>query len=397
MKISFIILTHNRRDDLLRTLDHLMRNPPAAIGGWECVVVDNASTDDTSSAVSAKFPEMKLVVRSKNVGSVARNAGVARSAGEYLVFLDDDSYPLGDTVQRSVEYLDAHPAVALVGGRVFLPDGQEDASALPIIMPACALCVRRLAFEAVGGFCKDFFRQAEEYDLIFKLLHAGWDVQRFEDLHYRHEKVPRSRSSELILSMDLQNNLLLLSRYVPLPWRGWLEADWLQRYSALLNHAGFSGRIGAIVDEAQRIIADEAGASQRVLSDDLIERIFMFDEQHRSVHSWAAALRIRKVVIADYSKNVHATWRAARLAGLEVVAIADSHPAYAELCYRGIPIVPDDVALARGAQGIVVSTINPAQVERRAIALRRAQLPVLTLWQGKDLPPSHALMSITNV
>lgn len=386
MKVSFVILTFNRRDDLLATLGALTQNPAMPGGEWQAIVVDNASTDDTAAAVGAKFPDVTVVRRPSNEGSVARNAGVAVASAPYVVFLDDDSYPLGETIARSIDFLESQPDVALVGGRVLLPDGSEDAAAFPIIVPACAMCVRREAFDRVGGFSQEFFRQAEEYDLIFRLLHAGWRVERFEDLEYRHEKVARSRSSELILTMDLRNNLLLLDRYLPEPWKGWLGLDWTRRYAAILRHAGLENRITDVLAEAQAIILADDGASRRILSEPIIEKIFGFERQRRHIAEWARDGRIRSVVIADYSKSLHSTWRAARLAGLDILSIADNSPAFDGMQYRRIPIELDALALARNSDGVILSTVNPAAIDQRCNQLQMStDRPVIKLWEGQYL------------
>jgi glycosyltransferase involved in cell wall biosynthesis len=61
---------------------------------FETIVVDNASTDGTANAVSVAFPEGRILAERVNRGACAKNAGLAIARGKYVVFLDDDSYPL---------------------------------------------------------------------------------------------------------------------------------------------------------------------------------------------------------------------------------------------------------------------------------------------------------------
>ncbi len=382
-RLSYVVLTHNRREALLQTLRVLTDHTPLPAEQWEAIVVDNASTDGAADAVRRAFPNINVLLRPRNEGSPARNIGARCARGEVVIFLDDDSYPCGDTVRQCLDYFDAHYRVGTVGGPVYLPDGSEDAAALPIVMPACALCVRREAFMAVGGFCSDFFRQAEEYDLIFRMLEAGWDVRRLPGLIFRHEKVATSRNSELIYQMDLQNNLVLSARFLPRQLRSAYRHDWLQRYTALARHAGCEDAVRNAIANARQAAIHEAHNGRLTLDAALVEVIFQLAHQQRCVAQWAEQNHIRRVVIADYTKNLYATWRACRLAGLEIAAVCDNHPAYSAMQYRGIDIVTEARASRWPVDGVVLSNINPARINQRLAQLRHRfgeSVPILHLW-----------------
>ena len=96
MILSYVILTHNRRDSLLHTLEQLKNNPPLAAGGWETWVVDNGSTDGTTRAVADTYPHVNVIHRAKNEGVWARQYAIDRAGGKYIGLLDDDSYPIDD-------------------------------------------------------------------------------------------------------------------------------------------------------------------------------------------------------------------------------------------------------------------------------------------------------------
>ncbi len=387
MSFSYVIVTHNRRQPLLRTLGILHETTPSNAGAWECLVVDNGSTDGTAEAVAAHFPGVQFLRRRRNEGVAARNHGIFAATGRYVVLLDDDSYPTGDAVARSVEYLDANAEVAAVVGRCDLPSGASEACALPAVMLSGAVCARRAAFDEVGGFRHEFFRKAGEYDVSFRMWEAGYRIDRFEDIVYRHDKVATGRSAALAHRMDLRNNLILCERYFPSPLRQHYRADWTQRYTAVAGHDGYAAAARRARLEARWWAAREALRGRQTLSMATLDHVLHLSEQQQLVRDWARRHGIRRVIVADFGKNLFATVLACRTAELRVLAVADDAPAFAGTNYRGIPIAPDDALTHHHADGIVISTINPAQIDRRVSTLRdRFDLPVLRLWRPRLMP-----------
>ncbi|MCC7350017.1 MAG: glycosyltransferase [Phycisphaerales bacterium] len=389
MIISYIIITHNRCQTLMANLARLERQTPWRRDQWELFVVDNASTDQTAQTVASWFPTVNLIRRPTNEGMSARNHAIESARGKYIVFLDDDSYPMGTALKDSVAYLEAHPKTAAVVGRVVLPNGECEAPAMPAVTLGGASVVRREVLKKVGGFAAEFFRQAEEYDLSFRIWEAGYIIERFEDVLFGHDKVPASRSSDLTARMDLRNNLILAERYLPKPLRREYRRDWLRRYGLLALHEGHRQAAMQAIAEARRMARTESDAGRRILKSRTIESIFDLEMQAGMVKQWAVTRGIGRVAIAGMSKNLYATFRAARRAGLEIAAIVDSHPAFAGRSYRGLPICPVITIDKLDVQGVVLSNVNPAQVDGRIKELSWCfRGPVLRLWEPKYLRPA---------
>ncbi len=200
-RVGVVIITRDRSTELCRTLAALER----IAGGLSVVVVDNASTDDTSAMVRAEFPDVRLIRMSVNLGAAGRNVGVAELPLEYVAFVDDDTWWDGSSLQRAVDILDGHPAVAIVcGGFVIEPGGDPDPARAafrdsPLRAPAGfpgtrvlgflagASVVRRAAFLDAGGFHPRFAVGGEEALLACDLASAGSTIAYVDDLVVHHQ------------------------------------------------------------------------------------------------------------------------------------------------------------------------------------------------------------------
>ncbi|HEY0008082.1 MAG TPA: glycosyltransferase, partial [Tepidisphaeraceae bacterium] len=189
LKVSFVISTHNRCDVLLMTLERL-QHCGLDRAAFDIHVVDNASRDGTVARIRSQFPKVKVYPLKTNRGSVAKNVAVAAALGQYVVFLDDDSYPTAGSVARMIQHFEADAKLGAATFTITLPDGRRECSAYPDVFIGCGVGFRRRVLRLLGGLPDDFFMQAEEYDLSLKLLDAGWRVRTFDDLHVMHLKTP---------------------------------------------------------------------------------------------------------------------------------------------------------------------------------------------------------------
>jgi glycosyltransferase involved in cell wall biosynthesis len=119
--VSVVVATLNRSHYLRRCLAALTRQS-APVDGFEVVVVDNGSTDDTPAVVGEFRGHARNVsyVREDRTGlSAARNCGVRESRAEIVAFTDDDAVPDPDWVERIAgRYTTLGADVAVLGGDV---------------------------------------------------------------------------------------------------------------------------------------------------------------------------------------------------------------------------------------------------------------------------------------
>ncbi len=372
-RVSFIISTFNRRDVLLRTLAELTRNGLAA-DDYEIHVVDNASSDGTAAAV-AEIPGVHLHAERTNRGSCAKNLALPSSTGEFIVFLDDDSYPAPGSIARMIQHFRQQPSLGAATFTVTLPDGTEECSAYPDVFIGCGVGFRREAIMEVGGLPMDFFMQAEEYDLSLRLLDAGWNIERFVDLHVTHLKTPQARSSPRTMRLDVRNNLTLIAKYFPRGYAIPFCVDWLMRYRLIA--ASKRQRLAfwrGMLEGSGRAIS----ATRQPVSQGTFERFTRINEIGQQMRGAKAMHRLHRILFIDLGKNILPYWLAAEDCDLEVVAIADTRLAGRK--YRGVPIITDGRARELDFDAAIVANSSPVHAAARASAWRRAESrPVIDL------------------
>ena len=169
-KVSIVITAYNLARFLGDCIESVKANTNDNAGkDWECIVIDDCSTDDTAQVAAAHSgPGIVYTRTPRNLGlSEARNYGFAQSAGRYVIFLDADDLLHPGGLGPLVEALDADPSTHIAYGnlRMISEDGsqqrEEVAQSLPFDWLAqmshlnrpfyCAL-MRRSVLEQSGGY-----------------------------------------------------------------------------------------------------------------------------------------------------------------------------------------------------------------------------------------------------
>lgn len=128
-QISIVIPTFQRRDLLDETLRSLEAQ---SYSDWECIVVDDGSSDGTKELVLARVaadPRYQWIEKPKGRPrgpSASRNIGFAASKGEFVLFFDSDDLLPPDHVRTCVERLSASEAEFIAYRIRFFPDDQPD-------------------------------------------------------------------------------------------------------------------------------------------------------------------------------------------------------------------------------------------------------------------------------
>lgn len=179
--VSVIIPCYNHGRYLAEAIESVLAQTWSRV---EIVIVDDGSTDDTAS-VASKYPGARYIYQTNQGLAAARNRGVSRSNGEYLIFLDADDRLTPTAIQDGVDCFRLHPGCGLVFGAgigfadsgtpvpasssaTCGPDSYEHLLRSNFIwMPHMAM-YSRAAFEEAGGYDAGF-DGAADYALNMKI------------------------------------------------------------------------------------------------------------------------------------------------------------------------------------------------------------------------------------
>jgi GT2 family glycosyltransferase len=117
IKYSILIITHNQKEILARTLRSLasqIKNPQI----FEIVIADDCSADGTGDFVKRQRLRifLKYIRSEKNVGrSIIRNMGFEKTSGEQVLFLDGDMEPAADMLDTYLSSWESYSEAVIVG------------------------------------------------------------------------------------------------------------------------------------------------------------------------------------------------------------------------------------------------------------------------------------------
>src|SRR3989304_3911318 len=196
--VSIIIITWNRKLDILETLSHLKN---LSYSNYEIIIVDNNSTDGTKDSILDKYPDIKLIALDENIGIAAKNYGINKAKGDFIITLDSDSHLEKDALDKIVEYFKSDPDLSVICCRVIntkdnfietddfehamVPD-EKRKGYLYYDFHGVGAAFRKSIFNKSGKFSEFFFVYLEENELSIRILESGGKIKYFPDIIAYH-------------------------------------------------------------------------------------------------------------------------------------------------------------------------------------------------------------------
>lgn len=258
--ISIITINYNGLKDTCE----LMETLPLDDTSIEVIVVDNASRQDEASVIEQRYPQVKVIRSSENLGFAGgNNLGIEVSCGKYLYFINNDTllslqgnavantkHGMQPELRYLVERLESDPQIGMVCpkirftwgdnliqfagytplSRVTLRNnaigfnesdyGQYDTAHPTPYGHGAAMMVRREAIDKAGMMPTCFFLYYEELDWSMMIRRAGYTIW-YEPAStiYHKESQTTGQASPLRTYYITRNRLFFVQRNSPLPWR----------------------------------------------------------------------------------------------------------------------------------------------------------------------------------
>ncbi len=201
--VSIIVPAYNSAAFLAETLDSVLAQSYAE---WECVVVDDGSTDATAAVAEeyARRDGRIVLIRQSNQGvAAARNRGIGASHGKYILPLDADDVIAPPYVAEAVAELDSRPGVRVVYCNAEKFGRKKGLWPLPEFdyklllsqnLIFCSAMYRRSDYDLTPGY-DPCMPGMEDWDFWLSLIHEGDTVVRLAGVYffYRTHKMSRNR------------------------------------------------------------------------------------------------------------------------------------------------------------------------------------------------------------
>jgi glycosyltransferase involved in cell wall biosynthesis len=129
-RISVVICTHNPRKAYLQRTLAALRAQTLPAAKWGFVIVDNASREGVGDGVDLAWHPGARIVREDELGiTPARLRGAAETAGEVIVYVDDDNVLDADYLERVEAIAGEWPALGMWGAGKIIPEYEQQPSA----------------------------------------------------------------------------------------------------------------------------------------------------------------------------------------------------------------------------------------------------------------------------
>lgn len=238
-RLSIITINYNGLKDTCELIDSIPFKE-----NLEVIVVDNASKKDEASIISERYPKVKVVRSSKNLGFAGgNNLGIKEALGKNILLINNDTYFKEFHIDALIKRLESSDCIGIVCPKLrfawgnnpiqfagYTPlssitvrnqaigFGEEDHGQYDTAHPTpyahgAAMLIKREALERVGLMPEFFFLYYEEID--WSMMFARADYEIWYDpacTVYHKESQTTGQNSPLRTYYITRNRLLLVKR-----------------------------------------------------------------------------------------------------------------------------------------------------------------------------------------
>ena len=239
IEVSIITINYNGLEDTCALIETIPFNE-----NMEVIVVDNASQNQEADIIAQRYPYVKAIRSSENLGFAGgNNLGIQAAHGRYLFLVNNDTFFKDFNVQALIDRMESSPKIGIVCPKIrfawgnnpiqfagytplskitvrnrALGFGQEDhgqynTAHLTPYAHGAAMLIRREAIDKVGLMPECYFLYYEELDWSMMFTRAGYQIWYEPTCTiYHKESQTTGQNSPLRIYYLTRNRLLLVHR-----------------------------------------------------------------------------------------------------------------------------------------------------------------------------------------
>lgn len=186
--VTVNILSYNRIADLQHTLKKVFEQDYKNI---EVIVVDNASSDGSTDMIKTYFPTVKLIQLKNNIGIAGWNKGFEAARGEFILMLDDDSFPVENSILKAVECINSDKKIGVACLKVYNETEKRYETGHinkkePNTFIGCGALIRKSILKETGYFNELLFLYEHETEFSMRVYNSGFIIKYCESSLVNH-------------------------------------------------------------------------------------------------------------------------------------------------------------------------------------------------------------------
>lgn len=224
-KVSVIILNWNRKEDVVKTIDHLENQ---TVKAYEIIVVDNASTDGSSKYLKKLFPKVRILTLNKNRALAGFNYGMKVARGDFFIHLASDSMPKNNLIEKHLEKFAKNPNLSVSCPVTFVYKTNEYLGPNRSLVgdnihgydltyfDGNGICLKRQVFSKTQGYSPEYFICLEELEWAVRILSNGFTIKCFTDVINYNTKSQSGSQRKSYGYYYARNWIWFYAKYLPI-------------------------------------------------------------------------------------------------------------------------------------------------------------------------------------
>jgi glycosyltransferase involved in cell wall biosynthesis len=206
--VSVIVTCYNYASYLDEALQSILEQ---TFIDWECIIINDGSTDNTDNVAKnwvSKDQRFQYISKNNEGVSTARNHGIEKAKGEYIVTLDADDKYEKTFIEKAVAIADKNKEIGIVNSWgvffgnnkkdvVFKTEGEDFFDFLFRNAAIGTALFRKECWEKVGGYDNNPENGYEDWEFFLRVANLGWRAHVIEEVLFYYRQHNTSRRVEM--------------------------------------------------------------------------------------------------------------------------------------------------------------------------------------------------------